>query len=74
MFTYKINIQCGNYLLHNYYISDLIDRHIDLDQWEFCVVWAMRISFLDVLSAVPPFLRGTARGLHIKPLRGSGRL
>jgi hypothetical protein len=38
--------------LHNYYISDLIDRRIDFDQWEFCVVWATRISFLDVLSAV----------------------
>jgi hypothetical protein len=47
MFIYKhdiiyylyINIQSGNYyLLHNYYISDLIDRHIDFDQWEFCVV------------------------------------
>jgi hypothetical protein len=34
----------------------LIDRRIDFDQWEFCVVWATRISFLDVLSAVPPFL------------------
>jgi hypothetical protein len=26
-------------------------------------VWATRISFLDVLSEVPPFSRGTARGL-----------
>jgi hypothetical protein len=39
----------------HYYISDLIDRHIDFDQWEFCVVWATRISFHDVLSAFPPF-------------------
>jgi hypothetical protein len=56
MFIYKINIQSGNYLYHNYYVSDLIDRRIDFDQWEFCVVLATRISFLDVLSAVPPFL------------------
>ena len=50
MFIYKINIQSGNYLQqqHNYYISDLID--IDFNQWEFCVVWATRILFLDVLS------------------------
>ena len=32
------------------------DRRIDFDQWEFCVVWATRIPFLDVSSAVPPFL------------------
>jgi hypothetical protein len=32
----------------------LIDRQIDFDQWEFCVVWAMHISFVDVFSAVPP--------------------
>ena len=38
-------------------------NYIDFDQWEFCVVWATRISFLDVLSAVPPFSRGTAHGL-----------
>jgi hypothetical protein len=56
MFIYKINIQSGNYLWHNYYVSDLIDRRIDFDQWEFCIVWATCISFLDVLSAVPPFL------------------
>jgi hypothetical protein len=31
-------------------------QRIDFDQWEFCVVWATRISFSDVLSAVPPFL------------------
>ena len=37
-------------------LSDLIDRRIDFGQWEFCVVWATRISLLDVLSAVPPFL------------------
>ena len=53
-------IQSGNYLQHNYYISDLIDIHIDFDLWEFCVVWATHISFLDVLSAVPPFSRRTA--------------
>jgi hypothetical protein len=36
-----------------YIILDLIDRHIDFDQWEFCLVWATRISsFLGVLSAV----------------------
>jgi magnesium-transporting ATPase (P-type) len=56
MFIYKINIQSGNYLYHNYYISDLSDRHIDFDQWEFCVVQATQILFLNVLSAVPPFL------------------
>jgi hypothetical protein len=40
------------------YVSYLIDRRIDFEQWEFCVLWATRISFLDVLSAVavPPFL------------------
>jgi hypothetical protein len=37
-------------------LSDLIDRRIDFDQWEFCVVWATQILFLDVLSVVPPFL------------------
>jgi hypothetical protein len=36
-------------------MSDLIDRRIDFDQWEYCVVRATRISFIDVLSAVPPF-------------------
>jgi hypothetical protein len=56
MFIYKINIQSGNYLQHNYYVSDLIDRRINFDQWEFCVAWATRISSLAVLSAVPPFL------------------
>jgi hypothetical protein len=29
---------------------------IDFDQWEFCVAWTTRNSFLGVLSAVPPFL------------------
>jgi hypothetical protein len=37
-------------------LSDLIDRCIDFDQWEFCIVWATHISFLDVLSAVSSFL------------------
>jgi hypothetical protein len=40
----------------NNYLSDLTDRRIDFDQWEFCVVWATHISFLYVLSAVPSFL------------------
>ena len=39
-----------------YCVSDLIDGHIDFDQWEFCVVWATRISFLPVLPAVSPFI------------------
>jgi hypothetical protein len=39
----------------------LIDKRIDFDQWEFCVVWATRISFPDVLSAVPPFLSHVAK-------------
>jgi hypothetical protein len=65
MFIYKINIPSGNYLQHNYYVSDLIDRCIDFDKWEFFIVWATRISFLDVLSAVPPFLlHGTVRSLE----------
>ena len=39
------------------YVSDLVDRHIDFDRWEFCVVWAMCIILiLPVLSIVPPFL------------------
>ena len=28
-----------------YYVSDLIDGHVDFDQWHFCVVWAARILF-----------------------------
>jgi hypothetical protein len=35
-----------------------MDRHIDFDQWEFCVVWATRIY--DVLSAV---LRDCSRSI-----------
>jgi hypothetical protein len=50
--TFSLEIIYGIF----FYVSDLIDRRIDFDQWEFCVVWATRISFLDVLSAVPPFL------------------
>ena len=50
-----------------YYVSDLIDEHIGIYQWEFCVVWETRISFLSALSAVPPFLNlfplRTARSL-----------
>ena len=46
---------------------NLIDEHIDFNQWEFCVMWTTRISFLLVLSAIPPFLNpfpsGTARSL-----------
>ena len=46
---------------------NLIDGHIDFNQWEFYVMWTTRISFLLVLSAVPPFLNpfpsGTARSL-----------
>ena len=30
--------------------------HIDFDGWEFCVIWATRISFLPELSAVLPFI------------------
>ena len=26
-------------------VTDLIDRDIDFDQWEFCVVWATRMFF-----------------------------
>jgi hypothetical protein len=44
------------YSIITYYVSDLIDRRVDFDQWEFCIVWATSISFLNVLSAVPPFL------------------
>ena len=51
----------------NYYVSDLIDGHIDFDQWEFSVVWATRISSFPVLFAVPPpinsFSLGTAGSL-----------
>ena len=39
-----------------YCVSDLIDGHIDFDQWEFCVVWATRIAFLPVLPAISPFI------------------
>ena len=37
-----------------HYISDLIDRHSNFDQWEF--MWARDISFLPVLTAGPPFI------------------
>jgi hypothetical protein len=37
---------------------------IDFHQWEFCVVWATHISFLDVLSAVPPFLSHARKSKH----------
>jgi hypothetical protein len=48
MFIYKINIQVWK--LVNYISDILIDRHIDSDQWELCIVWATHISFLDVLQ------------------------
>ena len=35
---------------NNYYVSDLIDRRIDFDKWEYCVVWATRISFPEAFS------------------------
>jgi hypothetical protein len=46
MFIYEINIQYRNYiyLQHNSYVSDLIDKRIDFDQWVFCVVWAFSCS------------------------------
>jgi hypothetical protein len=81
--TFSLEIIYG---IHIYYISDLIERHINFDQWEFCVVWAMHISFLDVLSAVPPSSRGIARGLTLyvincqrnvtshKPCRNNGMI
>ena len=53
-----------NYII---YVEDFIHQHIDFDQWGFCIVQAKRISFLPVLSAVPPFLNlfhlGTAHRL-----------
>ena len=44
-----------NYLkLMNFFKKDLSINYVN--QSEFCVVWTTRISFLDGLSAVPPFL------------------
>jgi hypothetical protein len=41
-----------------YYVSDLIDRHIDFDQWEFCVVWVTHfISSCVVCSPSFPAMR-----------------
>ena len=37
-------------------VEDFIDGHINFDQWKSWVVCTMRISFVPVLSAVPPFL------------------
>lgn len=37
-----------------YYVSDLIDKHINFDQCEFCVVWATCISFLGAFMYCNP--------------------
>ena len=51
------NKQCEHNLLVGPVSFQKKDLSIDyINRSEFCIVWTTRISFLDALSAVPPFL------------------
>jgi hypothetical protein len=43
-------------------------------QFDTSEKWAYSISFLDVLSAVPPFYQGTARGRVLARILDLGRV